>query len=98
MSDDIRRTEDRPGPATQGGGDGAANRSGYGPGGLGAGGDSAHHGRDAAEPNTWDAPGVTPDGRRTGSSFDGPRTAHDGEGEDDPERWASKENQEPTDG
>jgi hypothetical protein len=35
--------------------------------------------------NSWDAPGVTPDGRRTGSSTDGPRTAMDGEGEPDPD-------------
>lgn len=98
MGDDIRRTQDRQGPATQGGGDGAAYRTGYGAGGLGDGGDRAHRGQTAAEPNSWDAPGVTPDGHRTGSSMDGPRTATDGEGEDDPERWADGQNEEPNDG
>ena len=97
MTDDIRRTENRSGPTTAGG-DGAALKTGYGPGGLGAGGDRAHHGQSETPPESWDAPGVTPDGHRTGSSLDGPRVAHDSEGEDDPERWASNEEQEPNHG
>ena len=68
MGHDIRKTEDRPGPRT-GSGSGAALGKGYGAGGLGG------------EPGPWDAPGVTPDGRRTGTSTDGPRTAMDGESE-----------------
>jgi hypothetical protein len=42
-------------------------------------------------PDAWDKPGVTPDGRRTGSSTDGPRIALDGEGEPDPDRFADDE-------
>ena len=84
MADDIRKTEDRAGPKTAKGG-GAAYKTGYGAGGLGSGADRAHHGHDAEAPDTWDAPGVTPDGRRTGSSTDGPRIAMDGEGEPDPD-------------
>jgi hypothetical protein len=80
MTDDIRDTEDRPGPK-EGAGSGAALRTGYGAGGLGAGGDRAHHGHGAVPPNRWDAPGVTPDGRRTGSSTEGPRMPVDGESE-----------------
>jgi len=79
MDDDMHKRRDpRAGAAPSG--DGAARGTGYGAGGLGAGGDRA-----AGAPNSWDAPGVTPDGHRTGSSTDGPRTAHDGEGEPDPE-------------
>lgn len=70
MGHDIRKTDTSPGPKT-GSGSGAALGKGYGAGGLGG------------EPSSWDAPGVTPDGRRTGSSTDGPRTAMDGEGEPD---------------
>jgi hypothetical protein len=89
MPEDIRKTEDRPGPKT-GSGDGAAYGKGYGSGGLGQGADRA--GQDLhAEPNSWDAPGVTPDGHRTGSTLDGPRIAHDGEGEHDPDRLAADE-------
>ena len=78
-SDDIRNITSRPGPRT-GSGDGAAYRSGYGPGGLGSG----------AEPNdpgvrSWDAPGVTPEGRRTGTPYDGLRIATGEEGVEDPE-------------
>ncbi len=70
MGHDIRKTDERPGPRT-GSGSGAALGKGYGAGGLGG------------EPGPWDAPGVAPDGRRTGSSTDGPRTAMDGESEPD---------------
>lgn len=80
MPEDIRKTEQRSGPQT-GAGDGAALRTGYGAGGLGAGGDRAHDGEAPQDARAWDAPGVTPDGRRTGSSTDGPRTAMDGESE-----------------
>lgn len=83
MGDDIRNTGDRSGPKT-GTGSGAAYRTGYGAGGLGAGGDRAHHGEAPQNADAWDAPGVTPDGRRTGSSTDGPRMALDGEAEPDP--------------
>ncbi|HEY8573838.1 hypothetical protein [Phenylobacterium sp.] len=86
MSEDIRDTEDREGPRTgpsTGSGDGAAQGAGYGAGGLGAGGDRAHHGEAAQTARSWDAPGVTPDGHRTGSSTDGPRIAMDGEAEPD---------------
>ena len=84
MPEDIRKTEDRGEPKT-GSGDGAAYGSGYGAGGLGSGADRAR--RDEAPPaaNSWDAPGVTPDGHRTGSPTDGPRIATDGEGEPDPD-------------
>ncbi|MDE2486407.1 MAG: hypothetical protein KGO51_03340 [Alphaproteobacteria bacterium] len=78
MADDIRKTEQGGGPKTDGGG-GAPLRTGYGAGGLGAGGDRAHHGQGEIPPNTWDAPGVTPDGRRTGSATEGPRMPVDGE-------------------
>ena len=83
---DIRKTEDRDGPRT-GSGDGAAQGSGYGAGGLGAGADRAHHGEAPQTARSWDAPGVTPGGERTGSSTDGPRTAMDGESEPDAERF-----------
>lgn len=73
MGHDIRKTEERSGPRTGADG-GAAQREGYGVGGLG--------GPDG-KPDSWDAPGITPDGHRTGSSNDGPRTAMDGEGEPD---------------
>ena len=79
MADDIRDNDRRPGPQT-GPGDGAAYRSGYGAGGLGSGADRTHHGEAAQNADPWDAPGVTPDGHRTGSSTDGPRTPMDGEG------------------
>lgn len=68
MGHDIRKTDERSGPRT-GSRAGAALDKGYGAGGLGG------------QPGSWDAPGVTPDGHRTGSSTDGPRTAMDGEGE-----------------
>lgn len=84
MGHDIRKTDERSGPET-GAGSGAAYRTGYGAGGLGSGGDRAHHGADEAEGRNWDAPGVTTDGHRTGSSTDGPRTAMDGESEPDPD-------------
>lgn len=83
MPKDIRNTHDRGGPVT-GSGSGAAYRTGYGPGGLGAGADRTHQGDDARKPGSWDAPGVTPAGRRTGASTDGPRIATDGEGEPQP--------------
>jgi hypothetical protein len=67
---DIRKTAIRTGPRT-GGGDGAAYEGGYGAGGLGSG---THQRRPAARP--WDAPGVTPGGRRTGRLSDGPRIPH----------------------
>ena len=81
---DIRQTQDRSGPKTARGG-GADYRGGYGAGGLSSGADRADHGEAMQNANSWDAPGVTPDGRRTGSSTDGPRTAMDGEGEPDPD-------------
>jgi hypothetical protein len=87
MPDDIRKTEERSGPQT-GSGDGAAYRTGYGEGGLGAGGDRAHHGEAMQNTRSWDAPGVDPSGKRTGSSTDGPRIAMDGESEPDAERFA----------
>ncbi|MFC3068154.1 hypothetical protein [Phenylobacterium soli] len=77
---DIRKTEQRSGPKTGAGG-GAAYRTGYGAGGLGSGEDRADPDEAVRETATWDAPGVTPDGHRTGSSTDGPRTAMDGESE-----------------
>lgn len=73
MGHDIRNTDDRPGPRT-GSGSGAALDKGYGAGGMGP------------DAPAWDAPGVRPDGRRTGSPDDGPRTAMDGEGEPDADR------------
>jgi len=82
MAEDIRKTEQRSGPHTATG-DGAAQRTGYGAGGLGAGGDRAHHGEAPQNARAWDAPGVGPDGHRTGSSTDGPRIAMDGESEPD---------------
>lgn len=78
MTDDIRNTEQGSSPKTSEGA-GAPLRTGYGAGGLGAGGDRAHHGEGATPPNRWDAPGVTPEGRRTGSSTEGPRMPVDGE-------------------
>jgi hypothetical protein len=75
--DDIRKTQERSGPRT-GSGSGAAYDKGYGAGGLGGG---------EGQARPWDAPGVTPDGRRTGSSMEGPRIATDGEGEPDAERF-----------
>lgn len=81
---DIRKTEvDRTGPKT-GSGDGAAQCTGYGAGGLGSGADRTHHGQATQNSAPWDAPGVTPDRRRTGSSTDGPRIPMDGEAEPDP--------------
>ena len=84
MGHDIRTTDPSPGPRT-GSGSGAANKTGYGAGGLGSGGDRAHHGEAAQNADAWDAPGVTPDGRRTGTAEDGPRIAMDGESEPDPD-------------
>jgi len=81
--DDIRRTEKRTGPKTGSGG-GAAYGAGYGAGGLGS-------AQPMPEDSGWDAPGVTPDGRRTGSSTDGPRIATDGESEPRPDRTADDE-------
>ncbi len=86
MPEDIRKTEDRRGPKS-GTGDGADFGEGYGSGGLGQGADRTQ----PNAPGSWDAPGVTPDGHRTGSSTDGPRVAHDSEGEDDPDRLADDE-------
>lgn len=82
--DDIRDTEQRSGPKT-GAGDGAAYGPGYGAGGLSSGADRLTDGVVRKEPSHWDAPGVTPAGRRTGSPSDGPRIAADGEGEPDPD-------------
>lgn len=77
MGHDIRKTTDhREGPKTGSGG-GAAYKTGYGAGGLGSGADRA----DGDEPRAWDAPGVTPGGRRTGTAEDGPRIPMDGESE-----------------
>jgi hypothetical protein len=90
MGEDIRKTAERGGPH-QGAGDGAAQSTGYGAGGLGAGGDRAHHGEAPQNARSWDAPGVTPDGHRTGASTDGPRIAMDGEAEPDPERFSDEE-------
>jgi hypothetical protein len=81
--EDIRdTTENRSGPRTGSGG-GAAYRGGYGAGGLGSGAERLTDGEAHAEPPSWDAPGVTPAGRRTGSPDDGPRIAMSGEGEPD---------------
>jgi hypothetical protein len=77
---DIRKTERRGGP-WEGAGDGAAYKGGYGAGGLSSGADDGGD----AERRSWDAPGVTPDGRRTGSSMDGPRMASAEEGRPDPD-------------
>lgn len=73
MVDDARNVLPDRQPGTPHG-DGEARRTGYGAGGLGAGGDRAHLGQDSQTANAWDAPGVAPDGRRTGSSTDGPRS------------------------
>jgi len=89
MPEDIRDTLDGGGPKT-GFGDGAAKGTGYGAGGLGAGGDRAHHGEVQQNARSWDAPGVTPGGERTGSSQDGPRIAMDGEAEPDAERFTEQ--------
>lgn len=80
---DQRRNASPAGPEAPppAGGDGAARGSGYGAGGLGAGADR----RADRIPGAWDAPGVSPDGHRTGSSTDGPRIAHDGESEPQPD-------------
>jgi hypothetical protein len=78
MPDDIRKTDSRPGPRDTGAGDGAAYRKGYGAGGLGAGEERA------GPQNSWDAPGVTPAGRRTGTSTDGTRIASGEESEPAP--------------
>jgi hypothetical protein len=78
MAEDIRKMLDGGGPKTASG-DGAAQKTGYGAGGLGSGADREAGGK----PDGWDAPGVTPDGHRTGSSTEGPRIATDGEGEPD---------------
>jgi hypothetical protein len=96
VPEDIRKTSPpRSGPKT-GSGDGAALGAGYGAGGLGAGRDRTRRGDDIATPSAWDAPGVSPDGHRTGSSTDGPRTAMDGESEPDPDH--SNNPRENTDG
>lgn len=79
MPEDIRKTDTRPGPRSSDSGSGAAYGSGYGAGGLGSGGDRAAH-----EHDPWNAPGVTPDGQRTGSSTDGPRIAMAEESEPKP--------------
>jgi len=50
-------------------GDGEARETGYGAGGLGAGGDRAQ-----SRPDSWNAPGTSPDGERTGAPDDGPKT------------------------
>jgi hypothetical protein len=72
--EDLRALRSRPGPRT-GSGDGAAYGAGYGAGGLGSG---------VKQAAGWDAPGVTPDGRRTGTAEDGPRIATGEESEPDP--------------
>lgn len=87
MPDDIRATQNDQNPTT-GSGSGAAKDTGYGAGGLGAGGDRA-----SGQTDAWDAPGVTPDGHRTGSSQDGPRTAMDGEAEPDADRFTDEDDQ-----
>jgi hypothetical protein len=81
---DIRKTEERSGPRTGSGG-GAAYKGGYGAGGLGS-GEHQRRGGEAPLHNAdrWDAPGVTPAGRRTGSSTEGPRTAMGEESEPNP--------------
>jgi hypothetical protein len=80
MPDKARDAFGQPPPASPHG-DGDPKRGGYGAGGLSSGADRTFGER----PNPWDAPGVTPDGHRTGSSTEGPRTAVDGEGEPDPD-------------
>lgn len=82
MAEDIRKTDQRRGPETRRG-DGAAYGGGYGAGGLSSGADRTDHGHSAQNANTWDAPGVTPDGRRTGNSTEGPRMPVDGESDPD---------------
>lgn len=69
------------GPPTDAHGGGDAVRGGYGAGGLGSGEDRV----DGARPSAWDAPGVTTDGHRTGSSTEGPRMAVDDEAEPQPD-------------
>jgi hypothetical protein len=67
-------------------GDGAAIKTGYGAGGLGGGEDRAVAASSGGETaDHWDAPGVSPDGRRTGSCTDGPRIASAEESEPDPD-------------
>jgi hypothetical protein len=79
--EDLRKTDGREEPRAAEGG-GAAYGRGYGAGGLSSG----------IEPHrSWDAPGVTPDGHRTGASTDGPRITVDGEGEPDPPQGSSDE-------
>jgi hypothetical protein len=78
-AEDIRNLQQRSGPKTAAGG-GAAYGQGYGAGGLSAGGEPGDPIRDP-----WDAPGVAPDGRRTGAATDGPRVAMDGESEPFPD-------------
>lgn len=75
MPEDIRETQG--GEPKTASGDGAAYETGYGAGGLGSGADR----EDGDRPDRWDAPGVAPDGHRTGSSTDGPRIPMDGESE-----------------
>lgn len=91
--EDIRKTTARgdrqsgspqSGAPETGSGDGAAYKGGYGAGGLGSGAHqrrSAETGRNA---DTWDAPGVTPAGRRTGTPTDGARIASHEESEPNP--------------
>lgn len=78
MPEDIRKTDTRPGSRNSDAGSGAAYGTGYGAGGLGSGEDRA------GPQDAWHAPGVTPDGRRTGSSTDGPRIALGEESEPKP--------------
>lgn len=82
---DVRKRGRRRDPQTGPGG-GAAYEGGYGAGGLDAGADRLSHGNAAQNADPWDAPGVTPDGRRTGGSTDGPRMPMDEEAEPDPDR------------
>ena len=79
MPQDIRKTDTRPGPRSSDAGSGAAYGSGYGAGGRGPAGQDA-----------WHAPGVTPDGRRTGSPTDGPRIAMGEESEPENRRGGKK--------
>lgn len=62
-------------------GDGAAKGTGYGAGGLGGGADRA----DGGHVSDYDAPGVTPGGRRTGS-FDAETEEPDEAGDGRPDR------------
>jgi hypothetical protein len=71
--DDIHKLHDPMKGHTPSGG-GAAKRTGYGQGGLGAGADRA----DGKTPNSWDAPGVKPDGRRRDASPDSKDEGSDG--------------------